>query len=122
MQLIISCDDTIIADKLIIADSFLSRLKGLMGRKSLEAGEALLLINCSSIHCFFMKITIDAVYLSEDMTVLDIETLPPWRIGKHVKNAAHVLEMSAGSAMVSKGDKLRIHSAQKNRSDISCQK
>lgn len=118
----ISCNDTIIADKLIIADSFLSRFKGLMGRENLQEGEALLLLNCSSIHCFFMKITIDAVYLSEDMTVLDIETLPPWRVGKHVKNAAHVLEMSTGYAMVSKGDKLRIHSTQKNRRDILCQK
>lgn len=118
----ITCNDTIIADKLIIADSFLSRFKGLMGRRSLQEGEALLLLNCSSIHCFFMKIAIDAVYLSDDMTVLDIETLPPWRIGKHVKNAAHVLEISAGSAKVSKGDKLRVHSTQKNRSDISCQK
>lgn len=118
----ISCNDTIIADKLLIADSFLSRFKGLMGRENLQEGEALLLQNCSCIHCFFMKITIDAVYLSEDMTVLDIETLPPWRIGKQVKNTAHVLEISAGSAMVSKGDILKIHSTQKIRSDILCQK
>lgn len=104
----IFCNDTIIADKALIADSFLSRFKGLMGRKSLEEGEALLLLNCSSIHCFFMKMTIDAVYLSDDMAVLDIETLPPWSIGKRVKNAAHVLEISAGTAMVSKGNKLRI--------------
>ena len=118
----ISCNDTIIADKLIIANSFLSRFKGLMGRKNLQERETLLLRNCSCIHSFFMKITIDAVYLSEDMTVLDIETLPPWRIGKQVKNTVHVLEMSAGSAMVSKGDILKIHSTQKIRSDILCRK
>lgn len=118
----ISCNDTIIADKLIIADRFLSRFEGLMGRKNLQEKEALLLRSCSRIHCFFMKITIDAVYLSKDLTVLDIETLPPWRIGKQVKNTAHVLEMSAGSAMVSKGDILKIHSTQKIRRDISCQK
>ncbi|MGE4354673.1 MAG: DUF192 domain-containing protein [Oscillospiraceae bacterium] len=107
--MIISCNETVVADKLTIADSFLSRLKGLMGRTNLDEGEALLLLNCAGIHCFFMRMTIDAVYLSEDMAVLDIETLPPWRIGKQVKNAAHVLEVSAGSARVSKGDKLCIH-------------
>jgi len=80
------------------ADTFFSRLKGLLGEKSINPGEGLLLTNCSSIHCFFMKFTIDAVYLSENMEVLYKETLQPWKIGKIVKNTKHVLEISKNAA------------------------
>lgn len=91
-----------------VADDFLSRFLGLMGRKSLGSGEGLLLKNCSSVHCFFMKMAIDAVYLSKDMTVVGIETIKPWRIGKRFNKAAHTLELAAGKAQVSPGDVLII--------------
>jgi uncharacterized membrane protein (UPF0127 family) len=86
------CNEEIIVHEVKIADTFKTRLIGLMGRDKLQ-DEGLLLTNCSSIHCFFMKITIDAVYLSKDMTVLYKDTLKPWRIGKIVKGAKHILEI-----------------------------
>jgi len=105
--MIISCDDRIVADKVKIANTFIRRFKGLMGQKSLAAGEGLLLMDCSSIHCFFMRMTIDAVFLSMDMTVLGTQTLTPWKIGRRVKEAAHVLELAGGAAWVSPGDVLK---------------
>ena len=102
--MIISCGSRVIADKVKIADSFLSRFIGLMGRKSLDEGEGLLLLKCSSIHCFFMKIPIDAVYLSGDMKVLYKETIRPWRIGKIVRGARHVLELAVGKAGIDIGE------------------
>ena len=81
------------------ADTFIKRLLGLMGAENLSEQEGLFLENCSSIHCFFMKTTIDAVYLSKDLKVLEIETLRPWSIGKRVKGASHVLELAEGSAV-----------------------
>ena len=110
--MIVSANDRILADHVRIANTFMTRLKGLMGKKSLDNGEGLLLLNCPSIHCFFMKMTIDAVYLSKDMTVLDTETLAPWKIGKYVKNTAHVLELAAGAARVSKGEIITLHDGQ----------
>jgi uncharacterized membrane protein (UPF0127 family) len=87
------------------ADTFIRRLVGLLDRKHLDISEGLLLINCTSIHCFFMKFAIDAVYLSKNMTVLDIETIYPWRIGKVVHNTANVLELAEGVASIlNKGD------------------
>lgn len=113
IKIIICCNNRILADKVGIADTFLTRFKGLMGRKSLGAGEGLLLVDCRSIHCFFMKMSIDAVYLAKDMTVLGVELLTPWRIGGRFQKAAHVLELGAGTALVSAGDVLKLYESER---------
>ena len=100
----------VIAANVCLADSFWSRFWGLMGKKSLGDEEGLLLMRCSSIHCFFMKIPIDAVYLSKNMTVLGTETLKPWSVGRFFKGTANVLELKAGRALVTTGDVLQIQS------------
>lgn len=92
------CRNKPILSKVIIADTFISRLKGLLGRKSISDDEGLMLTDCSSIHCFFMKFTIDAVYLSKNMEVLYKETVKPWKIGKIVKNTRNILEMHEGAS------------------------
>lgn len=106
--MIIRCEETIIGENISIAETFSTRLVGLMGKEELKEDEGLLLLNCVAIHCFFMKIPIDAVYLSKDMKVLGIETIQPWRMGKHIKKVAHVLELSAGSSAskLNMGDQL----------------
>ncbi|MDD3301004.1 MAG: DUF192 domain-containing protein [Bacteroidales bacterium] len=91
-------NDNLLASEIRLADSFKSKLIGLLNKKSLDNNEGLFLRNCSSIHCFFMKITIDAIYLSKDMKVLYKETIKPWGIGKLVKNCYHVLELAEGMA------------------------
>lgn len=78
------------------ADTFLARFRGLMGRRELAPGHALLLESCSSVHMFFMKFALDIVYLDRDFRVLYVETLRPWQIGSLVKGCAHVLELNAG--------------------------
>ena len=79
------------------ADTFLTRFLGLMGRKTLPEKHGLMLENCRSIHCFFMRFPIDAIYLSKDGTVLFKETVKPWRIGRfHVKGTKDILEINKG--------------------------
>ncbi|HEX3039873.1 MAG TPA: DUF192 domain-containing protein [Caproiciproducens sp.] len=90
----------ILADRIQPANSFLTRLIGLMGRKELKHNEGLLLFRCSSIHCFFMRFPIDTVYLSAKMEVLGIETVKPWRIGHIFRGTKHVLELPGGFAAV----------------------
>lgn len=82
----------ILFDHVRRADSFFKRLRGLMGRKSLEQGEALLLENCSRVHTCFMRFEMHAVYLDRDFTVIGEETLRPWRLGKYIKGTKYVLE------------------------------
>jgi uncharacterized membrane protein (UPF0127 family) len=83
-----------------VANTFWSRFKGLMGQKSLPSDGGLLLKNCSSIHCFFMKMTIDVIYLDKYNKVVFKETVKPWHIGKqYVKHAKHVLEVPENASL-----------------------
>ncbi len=101
--------DNLVLGNVQIADTFLSRLKGLLGRKSIGIDEGLLLTSCSSIHCFFMKFTIDVVYLSDSMEVLYKETVKPWGMGKLVKNTRNILEMHEGaSTNIEIGDIIKV--------------
>lgn len=97
--MVVYCNNIILADKVCIADNFMKRFLGLMGKKSLGYGEGLLLLNSPSIHCFFMRMPIDVIYLSKDLKVLGIETLRPWNIGKYIKKTRHILELKEGAAL-----------------------
>ncbi len=102
-----------IADKVMIANTYFKRLRGLLGKSHLETGEGLLLTHCSSVHCFFMKFPIDVVYLTKDMIVLGTETIPPWRIGKTYRHTVHTLELAEGvlGTRLKKGDQLHFEDA-----------
>jgi uncharacterized protein len=104
----VTCNGKVLANHILVADTYFKRLRGLLGKSHLEEGEGLLLTRCSSIHCFFMKFTIDVVYLSKEYVILDYETVQPWRIGKIVKGTAHVLELGeeALKGQIQKGDQL----------------
>lgn len=89
------------------AKSFGSRLRGLMLHKPEDVHGGLLLWNCSSVHCCFMRFSIDVVYMDDAMCVLYKEEIKPWRLGKIVRGAKHVLELPAGRAMhITVGDTL----------------
>lgn len=53
----------ILADPCHVADSFVTRLIGLMGRAQLGEGEALWFPRCSSVHTWFMRMPLDIVFL-----------------------------------------------------------
>ena len=84
--------------RIVIADKFWSRFRGLLGRSGLEEGEGLLISPCSSIHCFGMKFVIDAIFLDKDFRVVAIHSnLKPGAMASNRK-ARHVLELKAGEA------------------------
>lgn len=78
------------------ADSFITRFCGLMGRRELAPSHGLLLEKCSSVHMFFMRFSLDIVYLDKSFRVLYVETLKPWQLGSFVRGCTHVLELNAG--------------------------
>jgi uncharacterized membrane protein (UPF0127 family) len=81
-----------------VADTPLSRLKGLLGRKELASGEGLLLRPASSVHTFFMRFPIDVVFLDRELRVLALATnLKPWRAAARRRSRA-VLELPAGES------------------------
>ena len=89
-------DHECLADKVAVADTFLSRFFGLMPKRELPRGEGLFLQDCRSIHCFFMRFPIDVVYLNDTFTVVGRETVSPWHVGTIFRGTRHVLELCAG--------------------------
>lgn len=56
----------VLADKCLVAERFLTRLQGLMGKAGLEDGAGMLFPRCSSIHMWFMRFAIDVVFLRSE--------------------------------------------------------
>jgi uncharacterized membrane protein (UPF0127 family) len=94
-----------------VADRPLPRMRGLIGRSGLPAGEGLLLRPAPSIHTAFMRFPIDALFLDRDLRVLQVvECLGPWRMASK-RGARAVLELSAGESArrgVRVGDRLEL--------------
>jgi uncharacterized membrane protein (UPF0127 family) len=91
-------DGSIVCERCVLADTALTRMKGLLGRRDLPSGEGILLRPASSVHMAFMRFAIDAVFLDRDLRVVKIaDDLRPWRVaGSRGANA--VLEIPAGEA------------------------
>jgi len=90
-------EEKIIAEDIIVADSFFKRLKGLMFSKELSLQAGMYIYPCSSIHTFFMNYTIDVLYLDINNTILAIdEDMRPGKVGRIVKGAVAVVELNSG--------------------------
>ena len=65
----------------MLADSALRRMRGLLGRKTLDSGHGILIRPAPAIHTWFMRFAIDAVFLDPDLSVLSVRReLRPWRM------------------------------------------
>ncbi|MGB9791655.1 MAG: DUF192 domain-containing protein [Thermacetogeniaceae bacterium] len=92
----------VLAERVDVAFSFWSRLKGLIGKPFLPVGHALLLRPCNSIHSFFMAFPFDALFLDDRLRIVHIiEAMPPNRISPVIRQARSVLELPAGVARMS---------------------
>lgn len=87
----------VLLENLKEAQGFYGRFKGLMGKTSMPNHEGLRITPCNSIHCFFMKMNIDVLFLDEDLCVVHtIFDMKPWRISKVVKDSRSVIETKSG--------------------------
>jgi uncharacterized protein len=91
-------DGAVVCERCVVAHSVLRRMKGLLGRRDLPAGEGIHLRPASSVHMFFMRFPIDVVFLDRDLRVVDVrENLRPWRVAAR-RGAKSALELAAGEA------------------------
>ena len=89
---------TVLATQAKEARGFLDRLVGLLGRKELPFGDGLHIVPCNSIHTFFMRIPIDALFLDAGGKVSKaFPALPPWRVTGVYWKVRSVLELPAGT-------------------------
>jgi uncharacterized membrane protein (UPF0127 family) len=88
---------TTVGTRITIADTFLTRLIGLAGRKRLDAGCGLLIRPSSGIHTIGMRFPIDVVALNKKMVVLKLwQRVVPLRMTGINLRTHSVLELPAG--------------------------
>src|SRR5438094_8269435 len=81
-----------------LANTPLKRMRGLLGRSSLAPDEGMLFRPAGSIHMFFMRFPIDAVFCDRDLVVVGVErNLQPWKTAAR-KGAKVVVELPVGGA------------------------
>lgn len=99
-----------IASQVSFADSFLARLRGLLGKDSLDGGHALVISPCISIHTFGMKFPIDAVFFDNGKRAVGvIRDIRPGRLSRIFPKAKGVIEIAGGTLSeldVEPGDEL----------------
>jgi len=98
-----------VCERCLLAETALTRMRGLLGRRNLPGGEGILLKPASSVHMAFMRFPIDAVFLDRELRVVKVASdLRPWRAAGS-RGAKSVLEIAAGEAErrgVTVGDRL----------------
>ena len=103
---------TVVGDRVRVASSLRDRTVGLLGTNSLPPGGGLWIERSPSIHMFFMRYAIDAVFVSKAGRVTKIAAnLKPWRVVWWARGAADCLELPVGAVAASStqvGDELAL--------------
>jgi len=93
----------IILSDIMLAEGFFTRAKGLMGYRSLKPDEGMFFPRCQSIHMWFMRATLDVVFLkqihSQEYQVTSVYTqVTPWKfLPLSDWKASETLELGEGS-------------------------
>ncbi|HEV3479696.1 MAG TPA: DUF192 domain-containing protein [Gaiellaceae bacterium] len=108
---ILRADEQPVCDRCFVADTPFTRLKGLLGRSRLAAGEGLLIRPTSAVHTCFMRFSLDVVFLDRDLVVLrTVSHLRAWRFAA-CRGSRSVLELAAGEVSrrgIRPGERLRL--------------
>src|SRR5271165_6139793 len=85
--------NSVLGDRIIVAETNLSRMIGLLGSRGLEPGGGLLIYPSQSIHTVAMRFPIDVIFVDRNWRVVDLRPhMVPYRItGLHWR-ANFVLE------------------------------
>jgi len=102
-----------VGSRIGIADTSLSRLFGLLGKRSLEPGSGILIRPSTGVHTFGMAFSIDVVALDRDLRVLAVwRRLRPFRVTTISMQTHSVLELAPGQidqCGIEPGDRLALH-------------
>ena len=92
--------------KIILANTFYKRFKGLMLKKDFKDGLLFTNLTDSSIHTLFMRFEIDIYFLDENRTIFEKTSLKPWKFYKPKKQAKFILETKKDKLKLEIGDNL----------------
>ncbi len=103
---------TTVGERIRVASSTKDRTVGLLRTPEVKSGEGLWIERSPSIHMFFMRYAIDAVFVSKTGRVTKVvPNLKPWRVVWWARGAQDCLELRAGATAESQtqvGDELRL--------------
>jgi uncharacterized protein len=88
--------ETFVATETILADSYIRRLIGLLGKTNrwAQVGRGLWIVPSSGVHTIGMLFPIDLIFLSKEKEVVHVEEyVRPFRISKVSLKAQSVLEL-----------------------------
>jgi hypothetical protein len=101
-----------IGSQIALANTFASRLFGLLGKTCLEPGCGMLIRPSSGIHTVGMSFPIDVVALDKSLRVLQVwHSLAPFRLAGLSLKTRSVLELAAGqieAGQIQPGDQLEV--------------
>lgn len=98
MRLINKTKNTILAQDVQVADTLFPRMRGLLGKKGLKCGQAIVLKPCNSIHTFFMRFPIDVLFVSKDNKVVKtISNLKPFALSGIYFSSSFAIELPSGT-------------------------
>ncbi len=88
----------VLAERLRPAHTHWTRLKGLLGTRSLAPGDGLWLRPCRQVHMIGMRYAIDVLFLDDDRRVVGvISGLQPGKISPKIARATSALELPDGT-------------------------
>ena len=88
----------ILADRVHACDRFWPRLRGLLGRPPLTAGEACWIKPCKAVHTFGMTYPLDLYFLDRESRVVGFtQAVKPNRLSPLFWQAHSVLEFASGT-------------------------
>ncbi len=94
-----------IAGTLRFADTYFSRLKGLMFDRNMAPDSALLFEDCRCIQTCFMNFSIDTIFVDKNFIVKKtFQNIRPWRLSQIVWSAKSVIELPAGTLKIKSVD------------------
>jgi len=103
-----------LASHLVVADTYWSRLAGLMalGPAKFPAGRGLWIVPSHGVHTFGMRFPIDVAYLDDKKHIIYLaHNLKPWRVAPVSMKAASVIELPENTLKATGttvGDKIEI--------------
>ena len=69
-----------------------------MLKKHISKDEALLIYPCNSIHMFFMRFSIDVLFVDKNNEIIYLlENFIPWKISRIIWKSYYVIELPCGT-------------------------
>ena len=97
MRILNATQKTVICENAEIARTIFLRMKGLLGRASIQDSQALIITRCKSIHMVFMKFPIDVIFVDSKRIVVGlVRNIQPFQFSPYFLKADYVIECAPG--------------------------